>query len=216
MFTDRRHAGQQLAQALAQYKNAPNSIVLALPRGGVAVGYEISLALRLPLDVFVTRKLGTPDNPELAMGALAETGYRHLNMDVIRGYGISTHELEREVDRQRKEIARRVERYRGGTPLPDLSGKTVILVDDGVATGATFFASVAAMRALQVGRLVAALPVAPPETARILQARVDEAVVLATPSMFFGISQFYEDFPQLEDDEVIACLQNARAALRQG
>lgn len=210
-FQDRHDAGRQLALGLTPYKEAKNTIILALPRGGVVVGYEISLALHLPLDVLVTRKLGTPWNPELAMGALAETGYRHLNSDVIQSYGVTHDQLEEEVRRQQQEINRRIEKYRQGKALPPLKGWTVILVDDGVATGATFYASLAALMPLELARLVAAVPVAPPRVMRDLKLTVDEVVILQTPEWFFGISQFYEAFPQVEDEEVIACLEKVGA-----
>lgn len=212
-FRDRHDAGRQLALALARYKGAKETIVLALPRGGVVVGYEISLALHVPLDVLVTRKLGTPWNPELAMGALAETGYRHLNGDVIREYRVTPGQIEQEVERQEEEIRRRILRYRGGRALPPLKGRTVILADDGIATGATFYASLAALLPLEPARLVAAVPIAPPRVARDLSRMVEEVVILETPEWFFGIGQFYEDFAQVGDAEVIACLEQARAAL---
>jgi putative phosphoribosyl transferase len=212
LFKDRHDAGQRLAQKLLRYKGAKDAIVIALPRGGVAVGYDISLALRLPLDVFITRKLGTPSNPELAMGALAETGYRHLNEDVIREYHVSNAQLEVETQRQKSEISRRLNRYRGGRTLPSLKGRTVILVDDGIATGATFFASLGALLKAEAAKIVAAVPVAPPRIVAELKALVDEVVVLHTSEWFFGIGQFYEEFPQVEDDEVIACLEAVRKA----
>jgi putative phosphoribosyl transferase len=212
LFQDRHDAGRQLGQALIRYRDARDTIILALPRGGVVVAYEISLALHLPLDVLITRKLGTPENPELAMGALAETGYRHLNTDVIREFGVSQHELDQEVRREQQEINRRIQRYRQGQRLPSLKDQTVILVDDGIATGATFYASLAALRDMQLRRLIAAVPVAPSHTPRDLKPKVDEVVILATPSLFFGIGQFYLDFTQVEDDEVIECLTTANAA----
>lgn len=212
-FHDRRDAGRQLARALIGYKGAKDTIVLALPRGGVVIGFEVSLLLRLPLDVLVVRKLGTPLNPELAMGALAETGYRHLNTDVINTYGVTVEQLEEEVGRQQQEIHRRIETYRGGRPLPPLKGQTVIVVDDGIATGATFYASLTALRTAKVARVVAAVPVAPPEASRELNRKVDEAVILQTPEWFFGISQFYDSFPQVEDVQVMACLDQVRASL---
>ena len=214
LFRDRHDAGRHLAQALIRYREARDTIVLALPRGGVVVAYEISLALHLPLDVLVTRKLGTPGNPELAMGALAETGYRHLNTDVIREFGVSQHELEEEVRRQQQEINRRIQRYRQGQRLPLLKDQTVILADDGIATGATFYASLAALRDMRLRRLIAAVPVAPPHTPQDLEPKVDEVVILATPSMFFGIGQFYLDFAQVEDAEEIECLTKANATFR--
>jgi putative phosphoribosyl transferase len=174
------------------------------------VGYEVSLALHVPLDVLITRKLGTPGNPELAMGALAETGYRHLNPDVLRTYGISHSQLEAEVRRQQAEIDRRIERYRGGRSLPVLENQTVVLVDDGIATGATFYASLGALRQSAARRLVAALPVAPPDAVHQLKTLVDEVVILQAPAVFFAIGQFYQEFTQVEDEEVIACLEQAR------
>jgi putative phosphoribosyl transferase len=213
LFRDRHDAGQRLAQKLLRYKQAENTIVIALPRGGVVVGYDISLALQLPLDVFITRKLGTPSNPELAMGALAETGYRHMNEDVIREYHVSNAEVDEEILCQESEIRRRIERYRGGRALPSLKGQTVILVDDGIATGATFYASLGALLKAETARIVAAVPVAPPRVLAELKMLVDEVVVLHTSEWFFGIGQFYEQFPQVEDEEVIACLEEVRRAL---
>ncbi len=213
LFKDRHDAGQRLAEKLAHYKGAKDTIVIALPRGGVVVGYDISLALRLPLDVFITRKLGMPLNPELAMGALAETGYRHMNMDVIQHYRVSQEEVEAEISRQRNEIDRRIQRYRGGRALPSLKGQTIILVDDGIATGATFYASLGAILKEDMARVVAAVPVAPPQVVTELKELVAELVVLHTSEWFFGIGQFYERFSQVEDEEVIACLDKVRAAL---
>lgn len=215
-FRDRRDAGKQLAQRLARHKGEPGTLVLALPRGGVVLGYEISTALRLPLDVLITRKLGTPGNPELAMGALAETGYRHVNEDVMREHRISQEDLIREVQRQEREIQRRIERYRQGRPLPPMKGRTVILVDDGIATGATFYASLGALVKADAARVVAAVPVAPPRALTELKRLVEEAVVLYSTEWFFGISQFYDEFPQVEDEEVIACLEQARLGLSEG
>jgi putative phosphoribosyl transferase len=213
LFKDRHDAGKQLAQKLLQYKGAENTIVIALPRGGVVLGYEVSLALRLPLDVLITRKLGTPFNPELAMGALAETGYRHMNEDVIREYRVSQKQVDAEIIRQKSEIERRIQRYRGGRAIPSLKGQTVILVDDGIATGATFYASLGALLKAEAARVVAAVPVAPPHAVSELKALVDETVVLHTSEWFFGIGQFYQEFPQVEDEEVIACLEKIRAVL---
>lgn len=213
LFKDRHDAGKRLAQKLLHYKGAKDAIVIALPRGGVVLGYDISLALRLPLDVLITRKLGTPLNPELAMGALAETGYLHMNQDVIREYQVTKDQLDEVMRRQKSEIDRRLERYRGGRALPSLKGRTVILVDDGIATGATFFASLGALIKSEAVRVVAAVPVAPPRIAAELNTLVDEVVVLHTSEWFFGIGQFYEEFPQVEDEEVVACLEEVRKAL---
>jgi putative phosphoribosyl transferase len=213
LFRDRHDAGRRLAQRLLHYKEAKDTIVLALPRGGVVVGYDISMALRLPLDVLITRKLGTPSNPELAMGALAETGYRHMNEEVIREYHVSKKDLDEETRRQNSEIGRRIQRYRGGRALSSLKGQTVILVDDGIATGATFFASLGALLKAEAARTVAAVPVAPPRVLAEVKMLVDEVVVLHASDWFFGIGQFYEQFPQVEDDEVIACLETVRTTL---
>jgi putative phosphoribosyl transferase len=172
--------------------------------------------LRLPLDVFITRKLGTPSNPELAMGALAETGYRHMNEDVIREYHVSQAEVDEEILCQESEIRRRIERYRGGRPLPSLKGQTVILVDDGIATGATFYASLGALLKADTARIVAAVSVVPPRVLAELKMLVDDVVVLHTSEWFFGIGQFYEQFPQVEDEEVITCLEKVRRALTPG
>ncbi|WP_455245468.1 phosphoribosyltransferase [Petrachloros mirabilis] len=213
LFKDRHDAGQRLAQELLRYRSAKDTLVIALPRGGVVVGYDISLSLHLPLDVLITRKLGTPSNPELAMGAVAETGYVHMNPDVVRQYNVTKAELDEEILCQKSEIRRRIERYRGGRSLTALKGQTVILVDDGIATGATFYASLDAVTKSETVRVVAAIPVAPPRIVTELKALVDEVVVLHTSEWFFGIGQFYERFPQIEDEEVVACLDNARAAL---
>jgi putative phosphoribosyl transferase len=213
LFKNRHDAGHRLAQRLLHHKGAPDTIVIALPRGGVVVGYDISRELQLPLDVLITRKLGTPFNPELAMGAVAETGYQHVNEDVIRGYGVSRAQLEEEIQRQQTDIERRIRRYREGRALPSLKRQTVLLVDDGIATGATFFASLGALLKAEAAKVVAAVPVAPPRIVAQLTGLVDEVAVLHTSEWFFGIGQFYEEFPQVEDDEVIDCLRAARAAL---
>ena len=215
LFRDRHDAGQRLAQKLLHYKEAKDTIVIALPRGGVVVGYDVSCTLRLPLDVLITRKLGTPSNPELAMGAVAETGYVHMNSDVIQEYHVSKAELEEEMLCQKSEVHRRIQRYRGGRGLPPLKGQTVILVDDGIATGATFYATLGALIKSETAQVVAAVPVAPPRIVAELKTLVDEVVVLHTSEWFFGIGQFYEQFPQVEDEEVITCLDKVRAALSQ-
>jgi putative phosphoribosyl transferase len=216
IFHDRHDAGRQLAQRLLHYTHAQNTLVLALPRGGVVLGYDISLALRVPLDVLITRKLGTPMNPELAMGALAETGYVHLNQDVILEYQVTKAQLDEETRRQQQEIERRRDRYRMDRALPPLKGQTVILVDDGIATGATFFASLGALQKAETERIVAAVPVAPPRVVAQLRNLVDEVVVLHTSEWFFGIGQFYEHFAQVEDAEVVVCLEGTRKALASG
>jgi predicted phosphoribosyltransferase len=218
IFRDRTEAGRELAAKLGAYRNDPTGLILALPRGGVPVGYEIGLALRLPLDVFLTRKLGAPDNPEYAIGAVAETGSIHLNqqaLDVMGGFSPASRYFEETVRMQREEIRRRQQLYRHGRPLPDLKDRTVLLVDDGVATGATFLASIEALRNLQVRRLIAALPVGPGETLGEIGKHVDKLVVLATPDPFYAVGQHYQDFRQIGDDEVVQYLKQAADALAQ-
>jgi putative phosphoribosyl transferase len=214
MFQDREEAGRLLAKRLSAYRNDPTGLILALPRGGVAVGYTLSLALGLPLDVFITRKLGAPDNPEFALGAVAETGSIHLNRDAIEGYMIPGEYVEQARRVLQEEIVRRQVLYRGGRPLPDLTARTVLLVDDGIATGATFLASAEALRQLHVKRLVAGIPVGPPDTLRLVGKTVDEVVILETPDPFFAVGNHYADFRQVDDATVVRYLKEAAAALR--
>ncbi len=215
IFRDRTEAGRELAARLNVYRDDPTGLILALPRGGVPVGYEISLALNLPMDVFITRKLGAPDNPEYAIGAVAETGSLHLNQQALRmmgGFSTASPYFTEMVRAQREEIKRRQGLYRHGRPLPDLKDRTVLLVDDGVATGATFLASVEALRNLQVRRLIAALPVGPGETLSGIGKQVDQLIVLATPEPFYAVGNHYMDFRQVGDDEVVRYLEQAATA----
>lgn len=213
MFRNREEAGRMLADELHRYRNDPRGLILALPRGGVAVGYQLSLALHLPLDVFMTRKIGAPDNPEYAIGAVAETGSLYLNQEAISSFGLSRHELERLIHVQEKEIARRKDLYRQGRLLPQLTGRTVLLVDDGIATGSTFLASALAIRSLQPRRLVGVIPVGPPSTIREVRPHVDELVVLMTPDPFEAVGNFFVDFTQVEDRDVIQYLNLAEEAM---
>ena len=212
MFRNREEAGRMLADELRQYRNDPTGLILALPRGGVAVGYQLSLALHLPLDVFMTRKIGAPDDPEYAIGAVAETGSLYLNQEAVSSFGLSRYELERLIHVQEKEIARRKGLYRQGRPLPQLTGRIVLLVDDGIATGSTFLASALAIRSLQPRRLVGVIPVAPPSTIREVRPHVDELVVLMTPDPFEAVGNFFVDFTQVEDRDVIQYLNLAEEA----
>ncbi len=212
---DRDEAGRLLAERLVAYRRDPQALILALPRGGVVVGAAISAALHVPLDVFLVRKLGAPGNPEYALGAVTETGTVYLNPEA--GEVLARHDapdgyLDRTIRAEQEEIVRRQALYRGGKPLPDLSGCTVLLVDDGIATGATFLASVQALRSLSVKRLVAAIPVGPPETLREVGGLVDELVWLLAPDPFFAVGAHYESFMQVEDAQVLACLQRAAGA----
>jgi len=213
MFRNREEAGRMLADRLAQYRNNPTALLLALPRGGVAVGYQLSLALHLPLDVFITRKIGSPDNPEYAIGAVTETGSQSLNQEAVGSLGLSRHELDRLIHLQEKEITRRKELYRQGRPLPQLTGRTVLLIDDGIATGSTFMASARAIRNLQPLRLVGVIPVGPPSTIREVRSHVDELVVLMTPDPFYAVGNFFTDFAQVEDRDVIQYLNLAEEAM---
>ena len=213
MFRNREEAGRILADKLSQYRNDPTAVILALPRGGVAVGYQLSLALHVPLDVFITRKIGAPGNPEYAIGAVAETGSRYLNQEAVNSFGLSRHELDRLIHLQEKEIARRKDLYRQGRSLPQLTGRTVLLVDDGIATGSTFMASALAIRSVQPRLLVGVIPVGPPSTIREVRAHVDELVVLMTPEPFEAVGNFFVDFTQVEDRDVVQYLNLAEEAM---
>lgn len=212
VFRDREEAGRLLAAKLESYRNDPSGLILALPRGGVAVAYELSRSLHLPLDVFITRKLSTPDNPEYAIGALSETGAVYLNPDAVEAFHLSHADLNALLGNAREEIFRRRQRYRNGTALPAITGKTVILVDDGMATGATFFATIEAITELSPRRLIAAIPVAPADNAGEARSRVDELIVLATPEPFIAVGHHYQCFTQVNDDEVLEYLTAAKHA----
>ncbi len=195
-FRDRRHAGRVLAARLERYTNRPDVIVLALPRGGVPVGFEIARALRAPLDVFNVRKLGVPGQEELAMGAIATGGIRVLNDEIVRELGLTPAAIDRVAAREELELARREQLYRDGRPLPDLADRIVILVDDGLATGSTMRAAARAVRRLGPARLVVAVPTAAPETCRDLGAEVDEIICAMTPEPFYAVGLWYEDLRQ--------------------
>jgi putative phosphoribosyl transferase len=208
-FRDRREAGRLLVEPLRHYENRDRTVVLALPRGGIVPAAEIASALRLPLDVIISRKLGAPGNPELAIGAIAEGGAPYLNEEGVALTAASDAHIAQEVERQRAEIARRQQRFRGGRPLALPDRATAILVDDGVATGSTAIAAIRALRERGVDRIVFAIPVAPPDTAERLHTMVDELVVLATPLLFWAVGAFYDDFRQVSDDEVVDLLERA-------
>jgi putative phosphoribosyl transferase len=201
-FRNRTDAGRQLAEKLAAYAHRPGVLVLALPRGGVPVGFEVARELGAPRDVFLVRKLGVPGYEELAMGAVATGGVRVLNDEIVRGLGISEHEIDAAAARELQELARRQRLYRGDRPLPDVAGRTVILVDDGLATGATMRAAVQALRQQQPGRIVAAVPTASPDTCQVLKAEADDVICAITPEPFFAVGHWYDDFTQTTDDEV--------------
>lgn len=207
-FRDRNEAGRQLAERLRDVLDE-TPVVLALPRGGVPVGYEVAVALGAPLEVLVSRKLGVPWRPELGMGAIAEGGALYLNAEVL-AYADLTNEEALEVARQEsRELARRVRLYRGERPVPDVKGRTVLLVDDGLATGGTARAAARAVRVLGPRRLVLAVPVAAAETAEALRGEVDEVVAVQEPPRLGSVGAWYEDFHQVDDEEVLALLRRA-------
>ena len=211
-FRDRTEAGQKLAQRLGAYARQANAIVLALPRGGVPVGFEIALKLGLPLDVFVVRKLGVPGQRELAMGAIASGGVRVLNEDVLRAMPHAAATVTAVTNEEAQEVERRERHYRQGRPAAEVEGRVLILVDDGLATGATMLAAIAALRQRDPAKIVVAVPVCPPDTLVEVERAADEIVTLFAPHWFRGVGQFYEDFGQLNDETVRLLL--ARAAER--
>jgi putative phosphoribosyl transferase len=208
-FRDREDAGRRLAERLAGYRDE-GSVVLALPRGGVPVGYEISRTLGTPLDVFVARKLGAPDQPELGIGAVAQGGVRVLNEDALEALAIPDGYIARAAEEETAEIERRLELLRGERPEPEVRGRTAILVDDGLATGVTARAAVAALRSHDPRRLVLAVPVCAAQTAKIPRSEVDELVCLEAPADLGAIGLWYEDFYQVPDEEVVGLLERAR------
>jgi putative phosphoribosyl transferase len=199
-FPDRSKAGRLLAQKLTGYANNPDVVILALPRGGVPVGFEIACALSVPLDIIVVRKLGVPNHEELAMGAIASGDVRVLNHDTIDWLQIPSSVIEQVTEMEKMELRRRESTYRGTAPLPDPAGKIVILVDDGIATGSTMRAAVAVVRSRSPQRVVIAVPTAPISTAEELANVVDEFVAIVTPDAFVGVGQWYDDFRQVSDE----------------
>ena len=205
LFRDRRDGGRWLADKLRGYAGS-SAIVLALPRGGVPVGAVVAESLGLPLDVFVVRKLGVPGHPELAMGAIASGGVRVMNRDVVDGLGVRPDLIEAVVRRENDELTRRERAYRGGRAPLDVRGKTVLLVDDGLATGATMRAAVEALRACDAERIVVAVPVGAPETCDAMTDEADDVVCAVAPQPFGAVGNWYEDFEQTSDEEVQALL----------
>jgi putative phosphoribosyl transferase len=214
LFADRREAGRQLAARLRDYAGS-NTIVLALPRGGVPVAYEVARALGAPLDVFIVRKLGVPGHEEFALGAIASGEVVVLNPELANQLGLSRQDIQTIIEAERRELDRRERAYREGAPPLDVRGRTVILVDDGLATGATMLAAIAALRKLGPARIVVAVPVAAPETCEAMAGAADEVVCAVTPQPFHAVGLWYDNFAQTTDDEVRALLHAARAASAQ-
>jgi predicted phosphoribosyltransferase len=211
IFHDREQAGRELAKNLGRYAGVPDVIVLALPRGGVPVAFEVARALRAPLDVFLVRKLGLPGHPEYAMGALASGEVRVINERLLAEVGVSAQVVERVVEREERELRRRERAYRGDLPALELRGRTAILVDDGVATGSSMLAAVEAVRKRGARKIVVAVPVAPRESIRLLRGSADDVVCVASPEPFLAVGRFYADFEQTSDEEVLDLLERARA-----
>ncbi len=207
-YHDRRQAGRVLAEQLAHHRGRPNLLVLALPRGGVAVGFEVAHALQAPLDVFIVRKLGFPGHEEYAMGAIASGGVRVMNP--MPGASVSPQELADVVAREQDELVRRERLYRGDKPALSLRGRNVIVVDDGLATGSTMRAAVLAIRQQRPAHLTVAVPVGAPDTCRQLGAEADEVVCPAMPEPFRAVGLWYQNFPQATDDEVHELLEQAQ------
>lgn len=211
VFRDRAEAGRKLGARLSKYRGT-DSIVVALPRGGVVVGYEVAKTLGLPLEVYVVRKIGHPESPELGVGAIAEDGSTRLDTKVLQTLGLGVADLRPIIRREQQECARRAQLYRSGKPFPNVSGRTVILVDDGIATGNTIRAAVAALRTRRPGRVVLAVAVSPPETLHDLRWTVDEIVCLTAPADFAAVGQVYQSFEQVEDSTVLELLHRNHTA----
>ncbi len=209
LFGDRRDAGRRLAKELVK-ASLSRPVVLGVPRGGVVVAYEVAKGLRAPLDVVISRKIGAPDNPELAIGAVAQDGSVVTDSAIVNMLGVSESYLREEAARQLAEIERRLARYRLGQPAVDLTGVTAVVVDDGIATGATVLAALRGLRSAKPSRLVLAIPVAPPEAIGRLSKEADDVVCLATPEPFYAVGQFYRHFQQTSDEEVVELLERTR------
>jgi predicted phosphoribosyltransferase len=212
-FLDRREAGKQLAHKLSKYADRPDVILLALPRGGIPVAYEVAQALKAPLDVFIVRKLGLPGREELAIGAIASGGIRILNEDIVQALRIDSTVIDFVTQRESEELKRREEQYRGNRLAPEVQNRTVILIDDGLATGASMLAAARGLRTQQPARIVVAVPAAAPQAIEILQPEVDEVTTVIAPIWFEGVGKWYENFSQTTDDEVRSLLEDANRHL---
>ena len=209
-FRDRTHAGRELARRLTRYAGRPDVVVMALPRGGVPVAYEVAQALEAPLDVLLVRKLGVPGHEELAMGAIASGGIIVLNQDVVRLADIPRAMIERVAARELEELRRRERAYRDGSPVSEVHGKTVIVIDDGLATGSTMRAAIQALRGRGAERVVVAVPTGSPDVCEEFETEADDVICAATPEPFHSVGLWYDDFSQTTDDEVRDLLERAR------
>jgi putative phosphoribosyl transferase len=209
LFSDRREAGRMLAAKLSQYKGEKDTLILGLARGGVVVAYEVSKALSLPLNVVVPRKIGAPGNPELALGSIMENGAGVFNQSIIRILGVSQNYIAREVEKEKALAHQRLVLYRQYAPLPDVKNQTVILVDDGIATGSTMLASVKAMRQEEAKSIVVAVPVASEDALQLMKEAADDVICLYSREYFVGVGMYYRNFGQTDDAEVVELLKEA-------
>jgi predicted phosphoribosyltransferase len=208
-FPDRREAGKRLAARLSRHADSPDVIILALPRGGVPVAYEVAFALKAPLDIWIVRKLGLPGREELAIGAISSGGVRILNEDIVDALAIKQDLIDAVTERELKELQRREKQYRGSRPAPKIEDRTVILVDDGLATGASMLAAIHAVRTQNPARIIVAVPTAAPQAIDFVRRNVDELVYVFAPDPFDGVGKWYEDFSQTTDEEVQTLLEEA-------
>lgn len=209
LFKNRVEAGQKLAEALEKFKNAANTVILALPRGGVVVGHEVAKILHLPMDIVVPRKIGAPGNPEFAIGAITETGVGVFDEMTVGAYGITESYLQNEIKKEKAEAERRLKLYRGARLPLDLKNKTAIIVDDGLATGLTMRAAIKSVKKFGAEKIIVAVPVASPEAAELVEKEVDEIIYLEAPAFFGAVGSFYEEFGQTTDEGVIDLLKKS-------
>lgn len=214
MFLDRDDAGRQLAEKVKKYQDE-SPLVLALPRGGVPIGYQVSKHLHCPLDVFVVRKIGAPGNPEFGVGGVAPS-VLILEEHTLHSRGFRFSDIEETIEREQKEMKRRLQVYRGGTNFTNVTGQTVILVDDGIATGVTMRAAIQSIKKLDPKKLILAVPVAASDAIHLLRNLVDEFICLETPLQFYAVGEFYRHFPQVSDNEVILLLKEAKQNMKEG
>ncbi len=209
-FKDRADAGKKLAQELAHYHEKPNTIVIGLPRGGVPVAFEIAQKLKLPMDIIVPRKIGSPMQPELALGAVTQEGALVLNKDLMQAHGLSLEDIQPIIEKEKEESQRRLSLYRAGRAPLDVKNKTILLIDDGIATGATMRAAIKSLQLARAGRIVVAVPTAPIDTKNEIDQEVDELICLTAPVFFGGVGQVYENFGQTEDEQVIELMEKSK------